>query len=342
MRKSLLAFALAAGALTPAGASRAAKITEYTIPTAASSPNDITVGPDGRLWFTETNANQIGTLTTAGVFHEYPISRADMGPLGIAAGPNKTLFFGGLHNYLGEMSLDGGYTDVAPVDGSNYVVAGPDGRIWTTSEGSTKVTALHFWSNSPADATYTLTDTSLDAFAVGPDGQIWIAEFGNKIGRCAPEGGLCTEYPLGTFRGPIGITAGPDGNVWFTEGLANKIGRITTDGVVTEFGPFGSYPYGITTGPDGNLWFTEYANSVVGRITPSGVWTEYPIPTPKSYPRGITAGPDGNIWFVESGVNKIGKLQVFISGDVNGDGLVDVLDVFYLINFLFAGGPAPK
>ena len=29
------------------------------------------------------------------------------------------------------------------------------------------------------------------------------------------------------------------------------------------------------------------------------------------------------------------------AGDVNGDGKVDVLDVFYLINFLFAGGPAP-
>jgi hypothetical protein len=27
--------------------------------------------------------------------------------------------------------------------------------------------------------------------------------------------------------------------------------------------------------------------------------------------------------------------------DVNGDGHVDVLDVFYLINYLFAAGPAP-
>jgi len=30
-----------------------------------------------------------------------------------------------------------------------------------------------------------------------------------------------------------------------------------------------------------------------------------------------------------------------IAGDVNGDGVVNVSDVFYLINFLFAGGPAP-
>jgi streptogramin lyase len=32
---------------------------------------------------------------------------------------------------------------------------------------------------------------------------------------------------------PFGIAAGPDGNLWFTEYSGNKIGRITTAGVVT-------------------------------------------------------------------------------------------------------------
>jgi Bacterial Ig-like domain (group 3)/Dockerin type I domain len=32
---------------------------------------------------------------------------------------------------------------------------------------------------------------------------------------------------------------------------------------------------------------------------------------------------------------------VYLSGDANGDGSVTVGDVFYLINSLFAGGPAP-
>jgi hypothetical protein len=30
------------------------------------------------------------------------------------------------------------------------------------------------------------------------------------------------------------------------------------------------------------------------------------------------------------------------NGDVNADSKIDVSDVFYLINYLFAGGPAPK
>jgi hypothetical protein len=28
--------------------------------------------------------------------------------------------------------------------------------------------------------------------------------------------------------------------------------------------------------------------------------------------------------------------------DVNGDGIVSVADTFYLISYLFAGGPAPR
>jgi CSLREA domain-containing protein len=38
----------------------------------------------------------------------------------------------------------------------------------------------------------------------------------------------------------------------------------------------------------------------------------------------------------------IGAVELEPEGDVNGDGTVNVADVFYLINFLFAGGPIPK
>jgi len=40
--------------------------------------------------------------------------------------------------------------------------------------------------------------------------------------------GTVTEFPLPLPGEPFGITAGPDGNVWFTEAFGNKIGRITT------------------------------------------------------------------------------------------------------------------
>src|SRR5215469_4962652 len=67
----------------------------------------------------------------------------------------------------------------------------------------------------------------------------------------------------------------------------------------------GSAPTAITAGPDGNLWFTEAAGNKIGRITTHGSITEFPIPTAGSTPEGITAGPDGNLWFTESLGNNI-------------------------------------
>src|SRR5438128_4383881 len=70
-----------------------------------------------------------------------------------------------------------------------------------------------------------------------------------------------------------------------------------------------TFPWGITAGPDGNLWFTESDQvGNIGRITPTGMITEFPVPTPSSFPNGITAGPDGNLWFVEHAGNKIGRI----------------------------------
>jgi hypothetical protein len=87
------------------------------------------------------------------------------------------------------------------------------------------------------------------------------------------EAAQITEFPIPTGSSlPQGITAGPDGALWFTERAGNKIGRITTAGVVTnEFTvpTANSSPFGITAGPDGALWFTEYDANKIGRKKPA-------------------------------------------------------------------------
>ncbi|HEY2798766.1 MAG TPA: S-layer homology domain-containing protein [Thermoanaerobaculia bacterium] len=120
--------------------------------------------------------------------------------------------------------------------------------------------------------------------------------------------GVVTEFPVA--GGPLGITEGPDGALWFAENTAAKIGRMTVDGATyTEF-PLaaGHYPTSIEAGPDGALWFTETNANKIGRITTAGVVTEFSIPTANSGPHAIAAGPDGNLWFTENGKNKIGRL----------------------------------
>ena len=96
------------------------------------------------------------------------------------------------------------------------------------------------------------------------------------------------EFPTPTANSnPSGLVAGPDGNLWFTEAYADKIGMINpTTHVITEF-PIptaDSYPYSIAAGPDGNLWFTESGiSNQIGEINPTThVIAEFPLPTADS------------------------------------------------------------
>jgi streptogramin lyase len=125
-----------------------------------------------------------------------------------------------------------------------------------------------------------------------------------------------TEFSAGLAAGsgPASITAGPDGNLWFTEyNDPGRIGRITPAGTITEFSAgltANSSPHTITAGPDGNIWFTEYASpGRIGRITPAGTITEFTTGlTPGGGPLGIAAGPDGNLWFTEANGSRIGRI----------------------------------
>jgi streptogramin lyase len=134
-----------------------------------------------------------------------------------------------------------------------------------------------------------------------------------------------TEYPItvGTQslgNGLVGITGGPDGNVYFTDTLNDAIGQITPSGVITEL-PLPAYSGGsffkngldgITLGSDNRLVFTESTQGALGKITTNGTYTQYPIGSSGSLtgqgPDQITTASDGTLWWTEDGSNAIGDL----------------------------------
>jgi streptogramin lyase len=307
----------------------------------------IVAGPDGRLWFTESSADKIGALTTTGHLVEYPVTPGTA-PSYICVAPGGTLAYTSGSGNLGFMTTEGLFGHRAVNGAPIGVVAGPDGRVWFASSGTAAVVGVQTHVNSPATQSVS-TPTALSApwgVALGAERWIWFTEHAaNKVGSCPPYGTSCSDFPIPTAGSePLFLALGADSNLWFTELSGNNIGRVTRAGVITEFPlptPF-AHPFGITLGPDGNIWFTELSGNKIGRITPAGVITEFPLPSADSGPQSICTGPDGALWFTEFSTGKIGRFQVFLSGDANGDGDVDVRDVFYLVSFLFAGGAPPK
>ncbi len=108
------------------------------------------------------------------------------------------------------------------------------------------------------------------------------------------------------FGPPTVITAGTDGQMWFTESGYSGIARISLDGVIKDFSTRDTGgSTGITPGPDDRVWFTA-ADGHVEAIDRHGHVQRYPLHV-RNGPDSIATGPDGNLWTVPVG-NKIGRL----------------------------------
>ena len=264
------------GRITPAGV-----VTEFPIPTAVSGPTSIAAGPDGNLWFTENVAHQIGRITPAGVITEFPIPTAMSDPFDITAGPDGNLWFTehdankigrittGRRGHGVSASRRPRATRAASRPGPTATSGSPSVAA-TRSAGSRRPASSRSFPSRPPGA-------SCRTSRPGPTATSGSRKSAATRSAGSPRPAPSPSFPSRQPQAARGITAGADGNLWFTEHDANQIGRITTAGVITEF-PIptaGSTPFAIAAGPDGNLWFTDTGNDQIGRIT-----TEPTVQTP--------------------------------------------------------------
>jgi streptogramin lyase len=284
-------------------------ITEFPLPTSTSKPNSIATGPDGNLWFTETQTIDIARMTPTGNYTAFP-SQAFAGEIdGLTAGPDGNLWFTeATRSNVGRITPQGTITEF-PMPSLNglmlNITSGPDGNMWFAVDHKIdRITLAGVITEFTApDFPYGVT--------VGSDGNLWFTEpNADKIARMTLAGTV-TEFPVPTPAAtPTVIVGGPDGNLWFCERIGSKIGRSTPTGVITEFviPTASARPEGMILGPDGNLWFAEVSGGKIGRITPAGAITEFAISIGQE-PVGVAAGPDGNIWFTEnSPFGQIGRI----------------------------------
>jgi streptogramin lyase len=98
------------------------------------------------------------------------------------------------------------------------------------------------------------------------------------------------------------IAAGPDGNLWFTEESAFKVGRITPGGQITEFSAARQNsiddggPSDIVDGGDGHLWFLNDVNAAVERISPATGQVEEMYYNLGNNGRHVSPFPGGGVW----------------------------------------------
>jgi streptogramin lyase len=248
------------------------RITEFTPPVEVSTR--IIAGPDGALWMHARGGPTLVRLTTAGEFSERPVTNLDGGVWG----------------------------------GFSWLIVGPDGHLWFlgwVEYGRSYVVRMTL----QGEVTQFLLPTTVKAMdlAAGSDGNIWFSDgMNHTVDRLTMDGQITVFQLLGSSAYSVsGIISGPDQALWMTR-ENERIGRLTTSGVYTEFvvPPPSLYAWPIAVGPDGNLWFNGSENRI-GRINLSGEIKVFALhggdPGNLARGRGITGGLDGNVWATGEG-----------------------------------------
>jgi streptogramin lyase len=94
------------------------------------------------------------------------------------------------------------------------------------------------------------------------------------------------------------ITAGPDGNMWFTvESVGKDVAKVTPAGVITEYSlPKAAGAQGIAAGPEGKLWLTGVEKAIsFSPAAPEGTEKVFKVASIAANGQ-ITLGPNGEMW----------------------------------------------
>jgi virginiamycin B lyase len=263
------------GKVTPDG-----QITEYRLPNNASNLQHIVAGPDGNLWFTLGSANVtavVGRITTNGTVSEFsvPGNSAFHTPVGIAAGPDGALWLTEPYsNEIVRMSTSGQVqefttgisSDAFPVN----IVAGSDGALWFTEQGNSQIGRITTHGVVTEFSTGIRPNSQLDAITLGPDGAVWFMEEGahiaNQVGRITTSGQV-SEYVIPTYdHSGLSITAGRDGNVWFTETNPGNIGKVDLSALVPRLA-FGAAAYSVNEAAGSITITIQRGGDLSGQLT---------------------------------------------------------------------------
>ena len=224
------------GRMTPSGV-----VTEFPIPTVGSSPQDIVAGPDGALWFTENGKNQIGRITTAGDFTEFPIPTAASSSLRHRRRTRRRPL---VHR---ERQPTRSAASPPPASSPSSRSPPPDPARHDHRDRPRRQPLVHRARARTRSAGITtagvFTEFPIPTAGDNPEGitagrrrQPLVHREQRPQDRPDHDRRRRSpSSPCPSRRRAFRIAAGPDGNLWFTEFDNNKIGRITTAGVITEF-----------------------------------------------------------------------------------------------------------
>jgi virginiamycin B lyase len=262
---------------------------EWVLGHAASMQHDLVVHPDGRVYSVDMTQDQLyrldtrgevairdawklphGDLPPGGVFGNGglapPNANAHVGPHSLQVAPDGSIWITlALGNQLAKFDPATETFSTYPLEEGLYphtLRIGGDGRVWYTVAASNHVgvydpkTGDHDWIRLPAPTLGQEIASRMIPFF------LWLSQYVDLSG--AAESGEGGTAPV-----PYGIDIAANGDVWFSQLNAHRIGRIDPESFDVEIvdTPF-TAPRRLRFDSQGKLWIPGFSSGLISRFDP--------------------------------------------------------------------------
>jgi virginiamycin B lyase len=242
----------------------------YSLPP-GGGPHDVAAGDDGMVWYTAQRSGQLGRL-------DPKTGKVDLIPLGSGAAPHG-------------------------------VIMGPDGAAWVTEGGTNAIVRVDPKTREvkrwplPESRGY----VNLNTAAFDKRGRIWFTGQNGVYGRLDPKTGEMQVWDAPRGRGPYGITATPDGAVYYASLAGSHIARVNPDtGAATIIEP-PTKDQGarrVWSDSKGQVWVSEWNSGNVSRFDPrTGTWRAWKLPGDRPRPYAVYVDDQDMVWLSDWGAN---------------------------------------
>ena len=263
-------FLLAVSLLAPQALAQQAQY--FDVPR-GDRPHDVAPAPDGTVWYTGQRAGVLGRLDPkTGDVKRVPLGEGSK-PHGVIVGPNGDAWV-----------TDSGLNAIVRVDATTHAV-----QSWPLPKGR--------------------EGANLNTAAFDGKGRIWFTGQEGIYGRLDPATGDMQVWDAPRGRGPYGIAATPNGDIWFVSLAGSYLAKPDLEmGVVTPIDPpqKGSGPRRVWSDSSGRLWVSEWNVGTVSVYDPpKKMWQTWKLPgeDPRAY--AVFVDETDKVWLTDFPSNAI-------------------------------------
>jgi virginiamycin B lyase len=274
--KSLALAALVFALVLSASPAVAAEVSYFDVPQ-GDHPHDVAPAPDGTVWYTGQRAGVLGHLNPdTGEVERIPVGEGSA-PHGVIIGPDGAAWL-----------TDGGLNAIVRVDPVTH-----DAKTWKL----------------PKDR----ANANLNTPAFDGRGRLWFTGQSGIYGRLDPKIGEVQVWDAPKGVGPYGITATPDGAIYYVSLAGNFLGKPDLDtGKTTVIEPKspGVGTRRVWSDSKGRLWVSEWNAGNLSVYDPaSQSWQVYKLPGEAPHAYAVYVDGKDKVWLSDFGANAILKFD---------------------------------